>query len=59
VELEEERSIQSKEDTRDALHTRILDTDARITKPEYKFRQTTRDLRTRNAKRIEVDGGIV
>ena len=56
--LEEERRLKSKKDTRDALITRILDAAVRIKKLEHEFRQTTRDLRTRVAKSIEVDGGI-
>jgi hypothetical protein len=58
VGLDEERSLQNKEDTQDELLPRTLVTDARIKKLEYEFRQTTRDLRTRVAKYTEVDGGI-
>jgi hypothetical protein len=47
-----------KVDTRDELLARILDAAVRTQKHEYQLRRTTRDLRTRVAKRIEVDGGI-
>ena len=45
-------------DTPDELLARILDAAARITKGEDQLRRATRDLRTRVAKCIEVDGGI-
>jgi hypothetical protein len=45
-------------DTRDELLARILDAAARIKKREDQLRRTTRHLRTRVAKCIEVDGGI-
>jgi hypothetical protein len=53
VGLDEERSLQTK-----GLLPRILDADARIKKGEDQLRQKTRDLRTRVAECIEVDGGI-
>ena len=43
---------------RDELLARILDAVARINKREDQLRRTTRDLRTRVAECIEVDGGI-
>ena len=45
-------------DAREELIARILDAAVLIKKPEVQLRQKTRDLRTRVAKRIEVDGGI-
>jgi len=45
-------------DLRDELFARILDTAARITTRDDRFRQTTRDLRTRAAKCVVVDGWI-
>jgi hypothetical protein len=45
-------------DTRDELLARILDAAARIKEREDQLRRTKRDLRTRTAKCIEVDGGI-
>jgi hypothetical protein len=47
-----------KVDTRDKFFARMLDAAARIKKREDQLRRTTRDLRTRVAKCIEVDGGI-
>jgi len=47
-----------KVDTREELIARILDAAALIKKREYQLRRTTRDLRTRVAKCIEVEGGI-
>jgi hypothetical protein len=47
-----------KGDTRDELFARVLDAAAPIKKREDQLRRTTRDFRTRVAKRIEVDGGI-
>jgi len=44
--------------TREKLLTRILDSAALIKKLEDQLRRTTRDLRTRIAKCVEVDGGI-
>jgi hypothetical protein len=44
--------------TRDELLARILDAAARIKKRDDQLRQTTRDLRTRVAKCIEVEDGI-
>jgi hypothetical protein len=44
--------------TVDELLARILDAAARINKREEHLRRTIRDLRTRVAKCIEVDGGI-
>jgi hypothetical protein len=46
-------------DTRDELFARILDDAASIKKREDQLRRTSRDLRTRFAKCIEVDGGIL
>jgi hypothetical protein len=45
-------------DIADELRARILGAAARIKRREYQLRRTTRDLRTRVAKCIEVDGGI-
>ena len=45
-------------DRGDEFLARILDVAACINKREYQLRRTTRDLRTRVAKCIEVDGGI-
>jgi hypothetical protein len=45
-------------DTREELLFRILDAAARIKKRENQLRRTTRDLRTRLTRCIEVDGGI-
>jgi hypothetical protein len=46
-------------DTRDELPDRIVDAAADRTKGrEDQPRRTTRDIRTRAAKLIEVDGGI-
>jgi hypothetical protein len=47
-----------KVDTREELIARILDAAVLIKKRKVEFRQTTRNLRTRVAKFIEVDGGI-
>jgi hypothetical protein len=47
-----------KVDTWDKLLARILKPAARIKKREDQLRQKTRDLATRVAKFIEVDGGI-
>jgi len=47
-----------KVDTRDDLIAPILDVAGRIKKCTDPPRRTTRDLRTRVAKCIEVDGGI-
>ena len=48
-----------KVDTSDELLARILVAAARIKKREDQLRRTTRDLRTRFARCIEVDGGIL
>ena len=48
----------SKVDTPDELLVRILDAAASTRKGEDQLRRTTRDLSTRVAKCIEVDGGI-
>ena len=56
--LDEQRSLKIKVDTRDELLARILDAAAGIKKREDQLRRTTRDLRTRVAKCIQVDGGI-
>jgi len=45
-------------DLRDEFFPRILDTAARITTRDDQFRRITRDLRTRIAKCLVVDGGI-
>ena len=45
-------------DTPDELLTRILDAAVRIKKRQDQLRRTTRDLRTRVAKCIDVDVGI-
>jgi hypothetical protein len=45
-------------DTRDECVNRIMDDTARIKNHEEGFRRKTRDLRTRVAKIIEVDGRI-
>jgi hypothetical protein len=47
-----------KVDTRDELLARILDAAARIKIREDNFRRTTCDLHTRDAKCVEVGGGI-
>jgi hypothetical protein len=47
-----------KVDARDELIARIFDASACIKKPEDQLRRSTRDLLTRVAKCIEVDGGI-
>ena len=47
-----------KVDARDELPSRVLDAAARTKGREDRLRRTTRDLRTRVAKRAEVDGGI-
>ena len=46
-------------DTPDELLARISDGAALMRKREVQHRRTTRELRTRVAKRIEVDGGIL
>jgi hypothetical protein len=48
-----------KVDTPDELLARILDAAGCIKKSEDQLRRTTRDLRTRVAKCVEVDGGIL
>jgi len=47
-----------KVDTAGELLAGILDGAGCIKKPEDKLRRTTRDLRTRVEKCVEVDGGI-
>jgi hypothetical protein len=47
-----------KVDTREELIARILDAAVFIKKREVHFRRTTRDLSTRVAKCIKVEGGI-
>jgi len=47
-----------KADTQDKLLVRILDATVRTQKREDKLRRTTRKLRTRITKCIEIDGGI-
>jgi hypothetical protein len=44
-------------ETRDELFARIFDAAARVKKREDQVRPTTRDLHTRVAKCIKVDGG--
>jgi hypothetical protein len=56
--MEEERCKKKKVDTRDELLARILHVVARIKKREDQCRRTTRNLRTRIAKRTEVGGDI-
>ena len=41
--------------TRDELHSRILDSAARIKKPEDRIRRPKHELHTRDAKCIELD----
>jgi hypothetical protein len=48
-----------KVDTADELTASILDAAGCITKSEAQLRRTARDLRTRVAKCVEVDGGIL
>jgi len=57
VELKSE-AYGRKVDTRDELLAHILDVAACIEKHEDQLRRTTRDLRTRVAKCVEVDCGI-
>ena len=45
-------------DTPDELHAQILDAVACTNKSKYQPGRTTRDLRTRVAKCVEVGGGI-
>jgi hypothetical protein len=45
-------------DTQDEFLARVLDAAARIKKHEDQLRRKTRDIHTRVAKCIEVDGGI-
>jgi hypothetical protein len=54
---DEAGSLQKKVDTRDELLSRILDAVGRIKKRDDQLRRTTRDLWTRAAQYIEVDGG--
>jgi hypothetical protein len=49
---------QIKADTQDELLAGILDSAARIKKLEDQFRRATLDLRTRDSKCVEVEGGI-
>jgi hypothetical protein len=46
-------------DTADELLVRIFDAAGFIKRREDQLRRTTRDLRTRVAKRVEVDGVIL
>jgi hypothetical protein len=48
-----------KVDTADELLARVSDVAGRITEREGRLRRTTRDPRTRFAKRVESYGGIV
>jgi hypothetical protein len=57
--LDEERSLQNKGGHTDELLASILDAAVCTKKREDQLRRTTRDLRTRVAKCIEVDGGIL
>ena len=52
--LDEERNLQNGE-----LLARILDAAVRIKKREDQLGRTTRDLHTRVAKCIEVNGGVL
>jgi hypothetical protein len=56
VGLDEERCLRWTHETE--LIARILDAAVHIKKREDQIRRTTRDLRTRVANCIEVDGGI-
>jgi hypothetical protein len=58
VALDEERSLQNKGGYTDELLARILYAAACIKKREDQLRRTTRDLRTRVAKCVEVYSGI-
>jgi len=58
VELKSE-DYERKVDTRDELLARLSDAAARIKNNGNQLRRRTRDLRTRFAKCIEVDGGIL
>jgi hypothetical protein len=58
VGLDEERSLQKKSVYMKKLFARILDAAVNIKKCEDQLRRKTRDLRTRVAKCIEVNGGI-
>jgi hypothetical protein len=49
----------TKVNTRDELLVRILDAAARIEKRKYQVRLKKSNLRTRVAKCIEADGGIL
>jgi hypothetical protein len=51
--------LNSEVDKGDELAAQILDVAASIKEREDQLRQTTRDLRTRVAKCIEVGGGIL
>jgi hypothetical protein len=59
VVLDEKRSLQNKGGYTDELLARILDAAVCIKEREDQLRRTTRDLSTRVAKCIEVDGGIL
>jgi hypothetical protein len=62
VGLDDERSLQQQQQkvgTPDEMLASIFDAAARIKKREDQFRRTTPDLRTRVAKRIAVDDGIL
>jgi hypothetical protein len=60
VGLDEERILPPKKlDTPDELLASIFDVAARIIKRADQFRRTTPDLRTRAAKCIAVEGGIL
>jgi hypothetical protein len=58
VGLDEEQSLQNKGGYTDELLAHILHAAVCIKKREDQLRRTTRDLRTRIAKWIVVDGGI-
>jgi hypothetical protein len=59
VGLGEEWNLQKKDNTRDEVLARILDAAAPMNKREDQLRQTIRDFRTRVAKFIKVDDGIL
>ena len=57
--LDEERVYKRNLDTPDELLAPNMDAAASIVKREDQFRRTKRDLRTRDAKCIEADCGIL
>jgi hypothetical protein len=58
VWLDEKRSLKKKLDTLEELLACISDAAASMKKSKGQLRRTTRDLRKRDAKCTEVDGGI-